>query len=169
MKYNYNDGGRRASHNSGGVSDCVTRALSIVSHCGYDIAKAYLAPLMTPEGVDVFAPDFAKLMDAAGLVYVPTLPRTFRVSQLPEVGNYIAHTSRHVSAVVDGVIQDTFDTRDELVQGYWIPKSAKGYDVYENDARINLNPAPLEAAVRMIELYKLNYARDAALTVRPIL
>jgi len=167
MKYIYNDGGRSASNTHDAVADCVTRALSIATHCGYDIAREYLKPLMTPQGVNVFSLEFSQMAYAVGLIYVSTLPRSFKVGQLPIEGVFIAHTSRHVTAVINGVVLDTFDTRDELVQGYWIRKSDKGYNVLLNGEIVNLNPAPFPAACRMIELHALNYSRGEVLTINP--
>lgn len=164
MEYNHNGGGRPSSH---AAPDCVTRALTIVTGSTYATVTEYLKPLMTAEGVNVFSPQFATVASFAGLIYFNATAKGFKVSDLPTHGVYIAHTSGHVSAIVDGVVQDTFDTREDEIMGYWLPISKKGYGVYKGAEGLNTHPLGFNDAVRMASLYSLNYSRDELLTVRP--
>lgn len=168
MDFKFNDGGRAASNNTGGINDCVTRAISIATGCGYATAKEYLRPIMTHEGVNVFSDEFANIAKTAGLIYVAARNRAFTVSNLPRVGVFIAHTSKHVTTVIDGVIQDTFDTSAEIIQGYWIPRSRKGYNLYKGEELLNLNPLSYDTALRMRDLHNLNYSKNLLLTIRPV-
>lgn len=168
MKYEFNDGGRAASKYSGGINDCVTRAISIATGIGYDAAREILRPVLTHEGVNVFSAEFASIARRAGLVYVAARQKGFTVAHLPTDGVFIAHTSKHISAVVNGVVLDTFDTSAEEIQGYWIPLSGKGYNVFDQDEALNLNPLSYDTALRMRDLHNLNYSRTKLLTVRPV-
>jgi len=167
MKYEFNDGGRAASNFNGGVADCVTRAISIATGCGYATAREYLRPIMTPEGVNVFSAEFDNIAKTAGLIYVAARVTGFTVANLPETGIYIAHTRNHVTTIINGVIHDTFDTRAEVLQGYWIPRSRKGYNVFKGYDPLNTNPLSYDTALRMRDLYTLNYSKLHLLTIRP--
>lgn len=139
MNYIYNDGGRVASGNIGEINDCVARAISIVSGPNaYDIARVMVEPLKDAEGVDVLSTAFMQIMHDIGFVYAQTPAGKFKISNLPKDGVYIAHAHNHVSAVIDGVINDTYDTSDEVLKGYWLRQSNyKGYNVFKGDKKLN--------------------------------
>jgi len=164
MEYKYNNGGR--SENTA-APDCVTRALAIVTISSYQVMAQHINKLMTTQGVNVLGREFADAAKAAGLIYFSTPQGGFKVSDLPTDGVYIAHTAGHVSAVVDGGVLDTFDTREEEIRGYWLRRTKAGYNVYKGDARINLYPLDFDTAVSVVGHWHLNYSRRELLTVRP--
>lgn len=164
MEFKHNKGGRPTAVTA---PDCVTRALTILTGATYATVAAYLAPQMTEGGVDIFAPEFTAVAESCGLRYLPVSQIGAKVHELPTEGRFMAHTKGHVSAIVDGVVQDTFDTRGEILRGYWLPISKTGYNVYRGSKKLNISALKLEDAARMVSLYILNYSRGELVTVRP--
>ncbi len=139
MTYVYHDGGRAAAGYKGYAGDCVVRALTIANSEDYGVVYGELAHLMremprkargktTPrDGVPM--PLIHHYLGARGWTWVPTMmigqgcKVHLRADELPE-GRLIARVTRHICAVIDGAIYDTFDpSRDgtRCVYGYWQP------------------------------------------------
>ena len=148
IAYQYNDGGRAAAGYQGRAGDCVVRAIAIASGLPYDrvyqdlftlavehkdnnrsrLAKAYQSGRKDPSprcGVNkrIYRP----YIESLGFVWTPTMAIGsgcrvhLRADELPS-GVLIARVSRHLCAVIDGVIQDTHDCSrngTRCVYGYW--------------------------------------------------
>lgn len=170
MNYIYNDGGRASTGNHTETNDCVARALSVViGPNSYGLARIMVEPLKDAEGVNIYDPAFMQLLDGLGFAYVPLPVGKSRLCDLPQDGAFIAHTNNHVSAVVDGVVNDTFDTRVEMLKGYWLRKSSNGYNVFKGETKLNSWGLNFAAALKMASLYYLNYDRNTLILIKPIL
>jgi hypothetical protein len=139
MKFVYDDGGRAAAGYKGKTGDCVCRAIAIATGMPYqqvyDLLNARGAGERTSKrkrGVSsartgVYKPTTKKLLTDMGWVWTPTMhigsgcTVHLRSDELPS-GRLIVSVSRHLCAVIDGVIHDTYDpTRSGMrcVYGYW--------------------------------------------------
>lgn len=124
--FNYNDGGRLASGYKDESGDCVTRAISIATDKPY--AEVYKA--LNDESKSertgsrkrgksssrngVYKHTFRKYLESIGWKWVPTMQigswcnTHLRADELPK-GNLIVSVSKHLCAVIDGVLNDTHD------------------------------------------------------------
>lgn len=152
MKWEYNDGGRKLTGFKGQTGDCVTRAISIVTGLPYEKIYQDLFDLANNHKInknDLIAKRmrkaksgslhstsprygvqkvvYKKYIESLGLTWTPTMgigtgcKVHLKKEELPS-GKIICRVSRHIVAVVDGVIQDTYDcSRDgtRCVYGYW--------------------------------------------------
>ena len=139
MRFVFDDGGRAASGRRGTArGDCVCRAIAIASgeYYGtvYDALEAEAADMRQTKRVrgshpskGVFRCVFARYLLKRGWHWHPTMGIGtgcrvhLRDGELP-TGNLIVAVSRHLVAVIDGVIHDTYDpSRDgtRCVYGYW--------------------------------------------------
>jgi len=134
MKYKYNDGGREQAGYKGNARDCVTRAISIASGLPYkqvykdinSVSKEMRVECGARTGVPKKV--YSKYLGELGFEWVPTMRigsgcKVHLVeSELP-TGKIIVRLSRHLCAVIDGVINDTYDCSrggSRCVYGYWI-------------------------------------------------
>lgn len=133
MPYIYNDGGRSRYFKAKGVGDCVCRAITIAS--GKDYKEVYKALSKATgksarEGQRTNTAKFKRFMTGMGFVWVACAKpgetgaiHLFR-SDLPD-GRLVCSAAGHYVAVVNGVVNDTWDSRynsfDEprRVYGYW--------------------------------------------------
>jgi hypothetical protein len=137
------DGGRAAAGFRGTAGDCVTRAIAIAA--GLDYREVYddlnsrvrdRAKRRKNEGArtgihkDITRATIADL----GWHWTPTMgigtgtTVHVRAEELP-AGRVIVQMSKHVAAVIDGVLHDTHDSsRDgtRCVYGYWTPGDGTG-------------------------------------------
>lgn len=126
MKYQFNDGGRSAAGFKGTAGDCVARAVAIAS--GRPYAEIYMAlakgtgaqragkrgkrPASARNGINVTRQWFKDYMRELGFAWTPTMKIgsgcTVHLSdgELP-MGRLVVSVSKHYTAVIDGVIQDT--------------------------------------------------------------
>lgn len=146
MNWTYNDGGRKAAGRRGEADDCVTRAIAIATARPYadvyalvnDIAQSEKTRcgkvgFMAATGrgssarTGVLKPTTRTILDGLGWTWTPTMQIGsgctvhLRANELP-TGRLIVSVSRHLVAVIDGVIHDTHDcSRDgtRCVYGYW--------------------------------------------------
>ena len=163
MEHNFNDGGRRAAGFSAPAKDCTVRAVAIAT--GRDYMAVYndlkaLAPRLDDEGVNVYGA-FPAYMKSLGFAWVPIIPRpnipdNTHLDELPK-GRVIAAVKEHVTAIIDGVIEDTIDTVGEPVHGYWILNPTKLFNVVQGEKRLNSNPLNYSQALKMRSLFELNY------------
>lgn len=147
MEFVYNDGGRASAGYKGFAGDCVTRAIAIAAEIPYreaynlvnDIAKEspkhrlirsrgktrYQSRSSARDGV--LKTDIRKIMQRLGWRWVPTMAIGsgckvhLREGELP-MGRLIVCVSKHLTAVIDGVIHDIGDQqRDGMrcVYGYY--------------------------------------------------
>lgn len=140
MQYVYDDGGRKAAGYKGEAGDCVTRAIAIATGKPYqevyDAINEFAKNERTGKrkrGVSnartgVYKNTFRKYLEGLGWKWVPTMKigQGCKVhlseKELPQ-GRLIVSISKHLVAVIDGVVHDTSmpDTRDgtRCVYGYF--------------------------------------------------
>lgn len=142
MQFVFNDGGRAAAGFKGSPGDCVARAIAIATerpYCEvydalYTAIKDYAATSRSRAAQrgksprdGVFKQVYRPYLAALGWTFVPTMgigtgcKVHLRDGELP-MGRLIVKASRHLVAVIDGVIHDTHDcSRDgtRCVYGYY--------------------------------------------------
>lgn len=140
--FQYNDGGRKDAGFKGDTNDCVTRAISIATGKSYKEVYDALNELSKKERTGkrkrkksnsrtgVYRVTYQKYLESIGWKWVPTMKIGegcrvhLRADELPE-GKIICRLSKHLSAVIDGVIHDTYDPSrngTRCVYGYFIKK-----------------------------------------------
>jgi hypothetical protein len=150
LPFVFDDGGRSQAGFRGRADDCVVRAVAIAANLPYakvyaDIAKGVGAErgskgATARRGVHTRRKWFRDYMGDLGFTWVPTMHFgqgcTTHLShgELP-MGKLVVEVSKHTSAVIDGVIHDTFDPSRETevieadgsirlayrcVYGYWV-------------------------------------------------
>ena len=139
----YDDGGRAAAGFKGDAGDCVTRAIAIVTGRNYrqvyddlfELGRRRYAGQLTGaditrrasprNGVDPAV--YRRYLDTLGLHWTPTMfigqgtKVHLRADELPD-GRLVVRCSKHVTAVIDGVLHDTYDCSREgtrAVYGHW--------------------------------------------------
>ena len=144
----YNDGGRKLAGRKGDTGDCVTRAVAIASGLPYLEVYNVLAEgnknqrqskrtrdslkgkRTASNGIYVQRKWFKDYMISIGFEWVPTMQIGqgckvhLKADELPK-GRLVCNVSKHCVAVIDGVINDTYDCSREgtrCVYGYWIKK-----------------------------------------------
>jgi hypothetical protein len=151
MPFVRDDGGRSAAgFASNNVGDCVCRSVAIASgrpyHKIYDaLARgnetqrrskrthpAHCGVRSASDGVYVQRKWFKDYMRRLGFEWVPTMrigqgcKVHLRANELPK-GRLVVEVSKHSTAVIDGVIHDTYDPSrngTRCVYGYWTFKGA---------------------------------------------
>lgn len=124
LPFQFNDGGRAAAGFRGRTGDCVTRSIAIASGLPYAEVYAAMAQGMGDQrkskgrtarnGVSVSRKWFKDYMLAARFVWVPTMligsgcTVHLLSGELPK-GRLVVSLSKHYTAVIDGVIHDTFN------------------------------------------------------------
>lgn len=148
MKFVFNDGGRAAAGYHGSANDCVTRAIAIVSGLPYQQVYDAINERAQNErrgkrkrGIShartgVYKPTYKKYLEDLGFVWMPTMfigsgCKVHLVADELPMGKLIVSVSKHLTAVIDGVIHDTFNPQREIVDvatgriqrrcvyGYW--------------------------------------------------
>jgi len=138
MKFVYNDGGRKDAGFKGSAGDCVVRAIAIATGLPYkrvyddinELCKLHndkkkVTNSSSREGVS--RPVYDKYLKELGWFWVPTMKIGqgckvhLKEDELPK-GKLIVSVSKHMVAVIDGVIHDTYkEDRDgtRCVYGYF--------------------------------------------------
>ena len=142
--FKYNDGGRAEAGYKGTTGDCVTRAVAIAAALPYkkvydQLAEGNATQRTTKNsskssgkktarnGIDTRRKWFKDYMKSLDFKWTPTMgigtgcKVHLTANELPK-GTLICSVSRHITTVVDGVINDTYDcSRDgtRCVYGYW--------------------------------------------------
>jgi hypothetical protein len=151
MKFVVNDGGRKDAGFKGDVGDCVCRSITIITEKPYkevydalnEISKEMgywhrTHPVKTKYGnsrekmsssrTGHMRKVYEKYLFSLGYKWIPTMKIGsgckvhLKADELPN-GRLIVAVSRHITAVIDGVIYDTYDcSRKEkrCVYGYYI-------------------------------------------------
>ena len=145
----YNDGGRAEAGFKGKTGDCVARAVAIASGLPYKevydrLAEGNATQRVTKKtrglkkngvktashGINVTRKWFKDYMKELGFEWVPTMQigSGCRVhldeDELPK-GRLVCSVSRHSTAVIDGVLNDTYDCSrmgTRCVYGYYIKR-----------------------------------------------
>jgi len=130
MDFKYNDGGRSKYFAASKVSDCVTRAVAIATGNDYKQVYDIIASLCgyTPRN-GVKKTDTKKVMKYFGGVWHPCMgvgtgcKTHLADNEVPMRGRVVCSCSKHVTCIVDGVINDTYDPSrngTRCVYGYWV-------------------------------------------------
>lgn len=124
MKYIYNDGGRKAAGYKGSADDCIARAIAIIADMPYQqvydelnlyskgerISKS--RPTRGSARTGIWKDTMRKYMESIGFKWVATMhigkgcTVHLTKDELP-AGRLVVQVSKHVTAVIDGVIYDT--------------------------------------------------------------
>ena len=137
MKVRINDGGRSQYFKAKGVGDCVTRAVAIVTERNYKEVYKEITKLVgyTPRN-GVRHKDTKTVMEHFGGKWIPTMTigsgchTHLEEGEIPMEKRIVCNLSRHVCAVIDGVINDTYDPSRNgrrCVYGYWDFGDTEGY------------------------------------------
>ena len=135
--YRYNDGGRKEAGYKGHTGDCVVRAMAIVSGRPYlkvydfvgqgmkaagfaRSGNAYTAKYKKGKGSPKAAQNKVKQAFGFQKIKQPKGKKLTYSQAHEKYGNCIVSSTRHVCAIVDGKLQDTFDGR-----GYWWVEAVK--------------------------------------------
>ena len=142
MEWEYTDGGRADAGYRGSTGDCTTRAIAIITERPYqeiyDIVNEYAkrerkSKTRTSKSsarTGVYRATVRRILKDLGFEWVPTMQIGsgckvhLKASELPS-GKIIVSLSKHLAAVIDGVIYDTHDPSREgtrCVYGYWYKK-----------------------------------------------
>ena len=142
MKFNYNDGGRADAGFKGTTGDCVCRAIAIATERPYreiyDMINEFAKSERTGKRkkgksnarTGVYKGTINKVMEHLGWQWIPTMTIGsgckvhLKEDELPK-GRIVCSLSKHETAVIDGVLNDTYDcSRDgtRCVYGYYIKK-----------------------------------------------
>ena len=146
VEFNFNDGGRAEAGYKGRTGNCVTRAIAIAAQLPYQqvydrLAEGNATQRVTKRmnktrrnvktasrGISTKRKWFKDYMAELGFKFVATMGIGtgcrvhLKADELPK-GRLICNVSRHYTAVIDGVINDTYDcSRNETrgVYGYLI-------------------------------------------------
>lgn len=154
MEFQLNDGGRQAAGYKGMTGDCVARSIAIASGLPYADVYAALAKgtgdqpsgkrgkraASASKGINVTRKWFKDYMASIGFAWVPTMGIAtgckvhLHDGELP-MGRLVVSVSKHYTAVIDGVINDTWNPQRETysvnadgtkhisrrcVYGYWV-------------------------------------------------
>ncbi len=134
MPFIYADGGRAAAGFKGETRDCVTRAIAIATGQDYQAVYDDLNALAKARGestssarTGVQKPTTRAYMASLGWAWVPCMgigtgcTVHLAPGELP-MGRLVVQCSRHVVAVIDGVVHDTHNPSrggTRCVYGYW--------------------------------------------------
>lgn len=152
MQHVYNDGGRSASGFKGSAGDCVCRSIAIITGRPYSEVYKELAdgrgsqraskrsskkPRSAGSGINTKRKWFKDYMKGQNFTWVPCMKIGtgckvhLADGELPS-GRIVVSLSKHLTAVIDGVIFDTFNPQREVdgrssrcVYGYWILNEKK--------------------------------------------
>jgi hypothetical protein len=123
MKFIYDDGGRKNAGYKGSAGDCVARSIAIAAQMPYEEIYQRLSSGAGNErkakgktarnGIHVKRKWFKDFMRTLGFEWVPTMgigtgcKVHLTDGELP-MGRLVVSVSKHYTAVIDGVIRDTF-------------------------------------------------------------
>lgn len=126
MKFVYNDGGRRTAGYKGDTGDCVARSIAIAAQLPYQTVYDELNQVAKRERTKagsrtrssartgVHKRTWRAYLFSLGWAWVPTMQIGqgckvhLKADELPG-GRLIVQTSKHLTAIIDGVINDTHD------------------------------------------------------------
>ena len=148
-KFVYNDGGRKEAGRKGSAGDCVTRAICIATGLPYMEVYNRLAEgnatqrkskydkkrrsRSASNGISTTRKWFKDYMIELGFEWTPTMTIGsgcqvhLKADELPK-GKLVCNVSKHMVAVIDGVINDIYDCSrngTRCVYGYWKLKENK--------------------------------------------
>jgi len=142
--FEYNDGGRKDAGYKGDTGDCVVRSITIVTGKPYKEVYDALNILAETERTGkrkktksnsrtgVYRVTYEKYLKSLGYTWIPTMGIGtgcrvhLRSDQLPS-GRLVIMVSGHVTTMIDGVINDTYECSrngSRCVYGYFIKNVA---------------------------------------------
>jgi len=140
MKFQYNDGGRATAGYKGRAGDCVCRSIAIITGKPYqevyDALNGFVKSKSTGNLTryrssarnSISKRTTKRYLVSLGFEWFPTMfigqgcKVHVRAEELPP-GHLIVSTSRHITAVIDGVLHDTYDcsrNATRCVYGYYV-------------------------------------------------
>ncbi len=140
MEWTFNDGGREAAGFLGETGDCACRAISIISGLPYTLIYHRINEIAKKERTGkrkrgksnarkgVYRYTLHTILLSLGFDWFPTMSIGsgctvhLKEGELP-TGKLIVLCSQHLTAVIDGVIHDTFDPSREgtrCVYGFYV-------------------------------------------------
>jgi hypothetical protein len=126
MKYQYNDGGRKAAGFKGTAGDCGARAMAIALGLDYSAVYKELAQANADNGRaksarnGVMKDVYTEVLKRYGFVWMKAPQFAGRKARCSDLtGVVIAKQARHFVAVIDGVANDAWDSTERMVYGYW--------------------------------------------------
>src|SRR5271170_7150052 len=143
--FQFTDGGRLAAGYKGKAGDCVVRAIAIATERQYqqiyDLVNSAAMHERTGKRkrgksnarTGVYRTSIKRVMKSLGWVWTPTMQIGsgctvhLRADELPS-GRLVVSVSKHLTAVIDGVIHDTHDGSrrgTRCVYGYWQPPDVR--------------------------------------------
>lgn len=145
MEFNYNDGGRSKYFKAERVGDCVVRAIAIATKRDYKEVYKETAKFLgyTPRN-GVLNKDTKRLVPHFGGIWVPCMgigtgcKVHLSKDELPK-GTIIVNVSHHLSCVINGVINDTYDCSrngERCVYGYWKFEESKPATIKDKISQI---------------------------------
>ncbi len=169
--FRFHDGGRAAAGYRGKTGDCVVRSIAIATGLPYQHIYDLVNCASTRErtgtrkrGISnartgVYKSTIQRVMKELGWVWTPTMQIGsgctvhLRPSELP-AGRLVVSVSKHLTAMIDGVIYDTHDCSrrgKRCVYGYWeAPRTAhlpfEPVRLHPDDTRPSAQTRPRVAA-----------------------
>jgi hypothetical protein len=152
--FQFDDGGRLAAGYRGKAGDCVVRAIAIATRRPYqqvyDLVNSAAMHERTGKRkrgksnarTGVYKTSVKRVMTSLGWVWTPTMQIGsgctvhLRGDELP-AGRLVVSVSKHLTAMIDGVIHDTHDCSrrgTRCVYGYWQPPESEPTRSLANDA-----------------------------------
>jgi len=127
MNYVYNDGGRKAAGYKGIAGDCGARAIAIALGMEYKTVYKLFAEENKNMGFAKSARDgvhkvvMTTVLNRLGWFWVEAPKYSGRKAKAIDLpaGTYIARQAGHFVAVMNGVPQDTWNSSQKMVYGYW--------------------------------------------------
>lgn len=130
LQLNYSDGGRSKYFKADNVRDCVVRSIAIVTGLDYKEVYDTIRKIIgeSPRN-GVSNKSVRKIMDYFGGVWIPLsgigtgCKAHLCAGEIPMDKKIICNISKHVVAVINGVIYDTYDcsrSGNRCVYGYWM-------------------------------------------------
>jgi hypothetical protein len=129
IKFNENDGGRidyfPSQKKKDVAGDCVIRSIAITTGLDYMEVWNKLFELGTEIGqLPNDQTTYTKFLNSMGIRKLPTLKdlngKKYRLHSFPLTkGKYIIHTTNHLTTVVNGVVNDTWDCRNWCCNSYY--------------------------------------------------
>ncbi|MGA2097291.1 MAG: hypothetical protein ABSH39_13390 [Candidatus Acidiferrum sp.] len=160
--FRFDDGGRAEAGYRGAAGDCVVRAIAIATGRPYQeiYERVNGAALHERTGkrkrgisnarTGVYRTSIKRVMKSLGWVWTPTMQIGsgctvhLRADELP-AGRLVVSVSKHLTAVIDGVIHDTHDCSrrgTRCVYGYWqAPQGGRARMMVRNNGQ-SKNPPP---------------------------
>src|ERR1700690_958062 len=157
--FQLDDGGRAAAGYSGKAGDCVVRSIAIATGRPYQqiydlVNKAAVHERtgkrkrsVSNARTGVYRTSIRRVMKTLGWVWTPTMQIGsgctvhLREDELPP-GRLVVSVSKHLTAVIDGVIHDTHDCSrrgTRCVYGYWQPPDGRSVRSLSPKVRQPLN------------------------------